>query len=68
MPQKIVKVLKTEDAVINELCKLIEERAKLAIEQEEVFKVGLSGYFLCTHPTKSYFAWFSNASDFSLLV
>nr|CAD7589529.1 unnamed protein product [Timema genevievae] len=40
---KIITVLKDENLVINKLCGLIQDMSKKAIEQEDLFKIGLSG-------------------------
>lgn len=43
MSSKVIKVVKTEDELVKELCTLIEQAANSAIEIDDVFKIGLSG-------------------------
>jgi hypothetical protein len=43
---RVVTVVQDEENVITELCNTIQNISANAIERDDVFKVGLSGYYL----------------------
>jgi hypothetical protein len=44
--KKVVTVVRDEESVITELCNLIQTISKKVIERDDVFRVGLSGYYV----------------------
>jgi hypothetical protein len=42
---RVVTVVQDEENVITELCKLMQNVSVKAIERDNVFKIGLSGYY-----------------------
>lgn len=42
---RVVTVVQDEGNVIAEVCNLIQSISKKAIERDDVFKIGLSGYY-----------------------